>query len=117
MGDRGTIRRLLLANARRHCCDAFCLHGDDMSVIADALVTVPTTVIKGQIFEIRTLVRHDMESGFRHTEQGVRVPRRIIREFSCMYNDLEVFRATLYPGTSANPMFVFYCRGLPLGRR
>ncbi|HAB46997.1 MAG: thiosulfate oxidation carrier complex protein SoxZ [Betaproteobacteria bacterium] len=81
-----------------------------MSVIADALVTVPTTVIKGQIFEIRTLVRHDMESGFRHTEQGVRVPRRIIREFSCMYNDLEVFRATLYPGTSANPMFVFYCR-------
>ena len=80
-----------------------------MSSVSHALVTVPNSVSKGQVFEIRTLVRHDMESGFRHTEQGVRVPRDIIREFVCTYNDIEIFRATLHPGVSANPLLVFYC--------
>lgn len=81
-----------------------------MSGPANAVVTVPGSVRRGQIFEIRTLIRHEMESGFRHNEQGVRVERDIIREFSCVYNGDEVFRATLHPGVSANPLFVFYCR-------
>lgn len=81
-----------------------------MSRSSSAVVTAPNTVKKGQVFEIRTLVRHEMESGFRHTEQGVRVPRDIIREFTCTYNGADVFRATLHPGISANPLFVFYCR-------
>jgi sulfur-oxidizing protein SoxZ len=76
----------------------------------NAVVTVPASVRKGQVFEVRALIRHEMESGFRHTEQGIRVPRDIIREFTCTYNGNEVFRATLHPGVSANPLLIFYCR-------
>jgi len=82
-----------------------------MSRTSSAVVTAPSVVKRGDIFSIRTLVRHEMESGFRHTEQGVRVPRDIIREFVCRYNGVEVFRAALYPGISANPLFVFNCQG------
>ncbi len=81
-----------------------------MSRQSNAVVTVPASVKKGQIFEIRALIRHEMESAFRHTEQGVRVPRDIIREFTCSYNGSDVFRASLYPGVSANPLLIFYCR-------
>ena len=81
-----------------------------MSRPSNAVITAPTSVKQGQIFEIRTLVRHEMESGFRYTEQGVRVTRDIIREFSCTYNGVDVFRATLHPGVSANPLLVFYCK-------
>lgn len=81
-----------------------------MSRSSVAVITAPASATRGQVFEIRTLVRHEMESGFRHTEQGVRVPRDIIRDFTCTYNGTEVFRATLHPGISANPLLVFYCK-------
>ncbi|NDI26635.1 MAG: hypothetical protein EBY73_02980, partial [Burkholderiaceae bacterium] len=41
------------------------------------------------------------------TEQGVRVPRDIIREFVCTYNGRLVFRADLHPGIGSNPIFIF----------
>lgn len=71
------------------------------------LVTMPQTAKKGEIIDIRVLVQHDMESGFRHDQQGQRIERDIIREFVCLYNGIEVFRADLHPGVGANPMFVF----------
>lgn len=81
-----------------------------MSRPSNAVVTIPAAVARGEVFEIRALVRHEMESGFRHTEQGVRVLRDIIQEFICTYNGAEVFRATLHPGISANPLLIFHCR-------
>lgn len=75
-----------------------------------AVINAPSAVKRGDIFSISALVRHEMESGFRHTEQGVRVPRDIIREFVCTYNGVDIFRANLYPGISANPLFAFSCK-------
>ncbi|NCX46107.1 MAG: thiosulfate oxidation carrier complex protein SoxZ, partial [Burkholderiaceae bacterium] len=51
-----------------------------MSRSSRAVVTFSNQVKRGELFSIRAIVQHDMESGFRHTEQGVRVPRDIIRE-------------------------------------
>lgn len=78
-----------------------------MSKTSRTLVTMPATARKNEIIEIRIIVQHDMESGFRHSEQGVRIPRDIIREFQCTYNGVEVFRADLHPAVAANPMIVF----------
>ena len=78
-----------------------------MSRSSRAIVTFPSTVKRGEIFSIRAIVQHEMESGFRHTEQGVRVPRDIIRELVCTYNGREVFKAELHPGTGSNPLFIF----------
>ena len=75
--------------------------------MANALVTVPKTAKRGEVIEIKTLVSHNMETGYRRTERGVAIPRDIVRSFSCTYNGVEVFSAELHPAISANPYIAF----------
>jgi len=75
--------------------------------MARALVTVPARAKRGEIIEVKTLVAHTMETGFRRTHLGVPVPRDIIRQFACIYNGVEVFSAELHPAISANPYLAF----------
>ena len=49
-----------------------------------------------------------METGFRYTTTGQRIPRDIITFFSCSYNGEEIFSADFYPAVSANPFLTFY---------
>lgn len=62
---------------------------------------------RGEIIDIKTLVQHGMETGFRRTHLGVPIPRNIITSFVCLYNGIEVFRAELHPSVSANPFIQF----------
>lgn len=78
-----------------------------MSKTSRTLVTMPATAKKDEIIEIRIIVQHDMESGFRHDQQGRRIERDIIRDFFCTYNGMEIFRAELHPAMGANPLIVF----------
>jgi len=75
--------------------------------MARAVVNVPATVRRGEIFEIRTLIQHAMETGFRRTQLGELVPRNIINLFVCTYNGEEIFRAELHPAIAANPLLAF----------
>jgi sulfur-oxidizing protein SoxZ len=75
--------------------------------VASALINVPERAKRGDIIEIKTLVSHPMETGFRRTQLGAVIPRDIIRTFVCTYNGTEVFRAELHPAISANPFLVF----------
>jgi len=75
--------------------------------VASALINVPPRVKRGEIIEIKTLISHTMETGFRRTQLGAPIPRDIIRRFTCTYNGTEVFRAELHPAISANPFIVF----------
>ena len=68
---------------------------------------VPKTAKRGEIIEIKTLVAHGMETGFRRTHLGEPIPRNIITLFVCLYNGIEVFRAELHPSVSANPYLQF----------
>ncbi len=79
-----------------------------MSKTSRTVVSMPKTAKKGEIVSIRVIVQHDMESGFRHTERGVQVPRDIIRDFICTYDGVDVFRAELHPAVGANPTFSFF---------
>ena len=76
--------------------------------MASALINVPASAKRGDIIEIKTLMSHIMETGFRHTESGEIIPRNIITNFDCRYNGVEVFRAELYPAFSANPFIAFF---------
>ena len=78
------------------------------SRLGKARLRVPKTVKHGEIIEIRTMVEHPMESGFRYDNIGKLIPRHIATEFYCRYNGREVFRATLHPAVSTNPYFLFY---------
>ena len=75
--------------------------------MASALINVPPRARRGEIIEIKTLISHTMETGFRRTQLGAVIPRDIIRRFACTYNGTEVFRADLHPAMSANPFIVF----------
>jgi len=76
--------------------------------MASALINVPATAKRGDIIEIKTLMSHIMETGYRRTATGEVVPRDIITSFSCRYNGVEVFRADLFPAIAANPFITFF---------
>ena len=75
--------------------------------MASALINVPERARRGEVIEIKTLVSHPMETGYRRTQLGAPIPRDIIRSFVCTYNGTEVFRAELHPAIAANPFLVF----------
>jgi sulfur-oxidizing protein SoxZ len=76
--------------------------------MARALINVPAKAKRGDIIEIKTLMSHIMETGFRHTATGEVIPRDIITSFSCRYNGNEIFRADLFPAIAANPFITFF---------
>jgi len=63
---------------------------------------------RGEPVEVRAMVMHPMESGFRLDNVGQRIPRHIVTSFTCTYGGKQVFRARLHPAVAANPYFVFY---------
>jgi sulfur-oxidizing protein SoxZ len=75
--------------------------------VASALVNVPPRARRGEVIEIKTLISHPMETGYRRSQLGTPIPRDIVRLFVCTYNGTEVFRAELHPAIAANPFFVF----------
>jgi sulfur-oxidizing protein SoxZ len=75
--------------------------------MASALINVPAKARRGDIIEIKTLMSHIMETGYRRTATGAIIPRDIITSFTCRYNGAEIFRADLFPATAANPFITF----------
>lgn len=75
--------------------------------MARTIINVPAKVRRGDIVEIKALIQHEMESGFRVDSMGKVFPRDIITDFVCKYNGEEVFRADLHPAVAANPFFAF----------
>ena len=73
-----------------------------------ALINVPPKAKRGDIIEIKTLMSHIMETGYRRTADGAVVPRNIITSFTCRYNGDEIFRADLFPAVAANPFISFF---------
>ena len=73
-----------------------------------ALINVPPKAKRGDVIEIKTLMSHIMETGYRHTADGAIVPRDIITSFACRYNGSEIFRAELFPAIAANPFLAFF---------
>ena len=75
--------------------------------MARALVNIPKTARPGQIIEIKALLSHPMETGYRPGPNGRIVPRDIITRFTVQYDRQVVFAAELHPAMSANPYFSF----------
>ncbi|MFZ9500016.1 MAG: thiosulfate oxidation carrier complex protein SoxZ [Beijerinckiaceae bacterium] len=75
--------------------------------MARALINVPAKAKKGEIVEIKTMMQHPMETGFRPGPDGRLYPRDIIKRFVCTYDGETVFSADLFPAISANPYLSF----------
>lgn len=95
--------------------------------MARALITVPKAAKRGEILEIRALVQHPMETGYRRSGEGDLLPRDLIRQFSCRFveggrpGDVVtgagelVFAATLHAAIAANPYLSFNLRATTSG--
>jgi sulfur-oxidizing protein SoxZ len=83
--------------------------------MARTLINLQPTAKRGEIIEIRTLISHPMETGYRAGLDGSVLPRNIIRQFVCLYNDEEIFRADLHPAVAANPFIAFTTIALESG--
>ena len=76
--------------------------------MARVLINLPTRARRGEIIEIKTLIAHPMETGYRLDNTGTAITRDIINRFVCAYNGEEVFRAELFPAIAANPFIAFW---------
>ncbi len=75
--------------------------------LAIARVAMPATARKGDVIEIKALMRHVMEPGYRVDNRGQIIPRDIVKSLSVMYAGAEVFRMDMHPAVAANPFVVF----------
>ena len=75
--------------------------------MARVLINVAERAKRGEMVEIKTLIQHPMETGYRLDSNGAKIPRDIINRFTCTCNGEEVFRADLFPAIAANPFIAF----------
>jgi sulfur-oxidizing protein SoxZ len=73
-----------------------------------ARLQVPATAKRGEPFELRILIQHVMETGFRFDLSGKSIPKNVIHTLTCRYNGVEVFRAEMGSGVAANPYLQFW---------
>jgi sulfur-oxidizing protein SoxZ len=73
-----------------------------------ARLRLPDTARRGEIVEIRLLVQHPMESGFRRDMQGRIIPMNVVNQVVARYEGREIFRAELGSGVAANPYLSFF---------
>jgi len=69
---------------------------------------VPPTARRGEAFQVRILIQHAMETGFRRDMEGRAVPLNVVDSVVCRYGGREILRAQLGSGVAANPYIAFY---------
>lgn len=80
--------------------------------MARTLINMPASARRGEVVEVRTLIAHVMETGYRPGADGKVVPRDLIRRFTCTYDDGTakevIFSVELFPAIAANPYVSFH---------
>jgi sulfur-oxidizing protein SoxZ len=84
--------------------------------MANALINAPKTAKRGETIEIKALILHPMETGFRPGTNGRIIPRNIIERFSARWNGEEIFAMTFSPAIAANPFVSFFTVARESGR-
>lgn len=76
--------------------------------MANVLVNAPKTAKRGSVVEIKALIMHPMETGFRPGTMGKIIPRNIIERFTATWNGAEIFAMEMSPAIAANPFVSFF---------
>ncbi len=78
--------------------------------LAPARVSMPAQAKKGEAVEIKALVRHPMETGYRVDDVGKPIVRNILTQLTVTYNGAEIFRMQMHQGIAANPFLSIVVR-------
>ena len=73
--------------------------------------------IKGDVTDVRVLIRHDMETGRRKNEAGEVIAAHYIQNVTVRHGERIVLLAQWGTAVSRNPYFVFKFRGGAAGDR
>jgi sulfur-oxidizing protein SoxZ len=76
--------------------------------MAQARFDMPSQVRAGEVFKLRLLVQHPMETGYLLDLNNRRIARNVINDLRCTYLGQEVFRIEPSSGVAAHPLFTFY---------
>ena len=76
---------------------------------------VPKEAEIGEIIEVKTLLRHPMNSGRMKDAEGNVIPRKIINKFLAKFNDEVIFSVDIEPSISSNPYIVFPFKAIKSG--
>ena len=79
-------------------------------------VFVPSIAAKGEVFQVKTIISHQMETGLRYDDEGEVIPRKIINRFVCRYGGAVAFSVDLHEAVAANPYLEFYLRATESGQ-
>jgi len=83
--------------------------------MAQARFDMPTQVRAGEVFKLRLLIQHPMETGYLLDLNNQRIARNVITDLRCTYLGQEVFRIEPSSGLSANPSVEFFLRASQSG--
>lgn len=83
--------------------------------MSNILVNAPKTAKRGAAFEIKALIMHPMETGFRPGPNGRIIPRNIIERFTATWNGAEIFAMDMSPAIAANPFVSFFAEAKESG--
>ena len=84
--------------------------------MTQVLINAPKTAKKGEVIELKALILHPMETGFRPGTNGRIIPRNIIERFTASWNGNEILRMDLSPAIAANPFVSFFAMATESGR-
>lgn len=71
-------------------------------------IRVPARAQRGEVIQVRCMIMHPMENGYRFDSQGTLIAVHLIHTLVCRYNGEEVLRASLGTGMTANPSLTFH---------
>lgn len=86
-----------------------------MSVQPTIRVAAPERARVGEVIELKVMIQHAMESGYRRDAVGESIPRDLIKFFRCTFNGERIFEAEFHPGMAANPLLSFHMRATRSG--
>jgi sulfur-oxidizing protein SoxZ len=84
--------------------------------MTQVLINAPKTAKKGEVIELKALILHPMETGFRPGTNGRIIPRNIIERFTASWNGKEILRMDLSPAIAANPFVSFFAVATESGK-
>ena len=77
--------------------------------MSNVLINAPKTAKPGEVIELKALIMHPMETGFRAGTNGKIIPRNIIERFVATWNGVEIFNMAFSPA----PPWSACCRSPP----
>nr|CRH05355.1 putative sulfur oxidation protein (soxZ) [Candidatus Magnetococcus massalia] len=82
-----------------------------MANIGKAKIKVPRKISKGQVVEVKAMVRHPMETGNRKNKKtGQKIPAHYIEDVEATFNGASVFSAKWGAAVSKNPFLSFFLK-------